>query len=94
MNRSELASNVAAGTLLSESDASSPVRAVFATIADAPACGETVTIAGFGTFSTRDRPARYGRKPRTGETIAIAASRAPALKACRTLRDAVNRELP
>ena len=92
MNRSELTSNVAAGASLSKSDAASAVRAVFATIADALARGETVTIAGFGTFSTRHRPARDGRNPRTGETIAIAASRTPAFKAGKTPRDAVNRE--
>ena len=68
------------------------VGAVFSTIADALADGETVTIAGFGTLSTKDRPAREGRNPRTGETIAIAASRTPAFKPGKALRDAVNRE--
>ena len=92
MNRSELVSNVAAGTSLSKSDAAAAITAVLATIADALARGETVSIAGFGTFSTRDRPAREGRNPRTGETIAIAASRTPAFKPGNTLRDAVNRE--
>ena len=92
MNRSELVSNVAAGTSLSKSDAAAAVAAVFATIADALARGETVTIAGFGTFSTRDRPAREGRNPRTGESTTIAASRAPTFKPGKTLRDAVNRE--
>ena len=92
MNRSKLASNVAAGTSLSKPDAAAAVRAVFATIADALARGETVAIAGFGTFSTRNRPAREGRNPRTGETIAIAARSAPAFKPGKTLRDAVNRE--
>jgi len=76
MTRSKLASNVAARTSLSKPDAATAVSAVFATIADALASEETVTIARFGTFSARDRPAREGRNPRTGATIAIAASRA------------------
>lgn len=92
MNRSELVSNVAAGTSLSKSDAAAAITAVLATIADALARGETVTIAGFGTFSTRDRPAREGRNPRTGERIAIAPSRTPTFKPGKALRDAVNRE--
>ena len=92
MNRSELSSNVAASASLSKSDAASPVSAVFATIAEALAGGETVTIAGFGTFSTRSRPARQGRHPATGETIAIAVSRAPSFKPGKSLRDAVHRK--
>ena len=91
MNRSELTTNVAAGTSLSKSDAASAVGAVFQTIADALAGGEAVTIAGFGAFATRDRPAREGRNPRTGEAIVIAASRTRAFKAGNALRNAVNR---
>ena len=91
MNRSELTENVAAGTSLSKSDAASAVGVVFQTIADTLAGGEAVTIAGFGTFATRDRPAREGRNPRTGETIAIAASPTPSFKAGKTLRESVNR---
>ncbi len=89
MNKRELAAQVAAGTSLSKSDADAAVSAVFSVIADALAGGETVTIAGFGAFSTRSRPARPGRNPRTGETITIAASTAPSFKAGKTLRDAV-----
>ena len=59
MNRSELVPHVAAGTSLSKSDAASAVGIVFHTIAG----GELVTIAGFGTFATRDRLVREGRKP-------------------------------
>ena len=89
MNRRELAAHVAARTSLSKSDAEAAVSAVFSTIANALASGETVTITGFGAFSTRSRPARTGRNPRTGETIAIAASTALSFKAGKTLRDAV-----
>ena len=89
MNKRELAARVAASTSLSRSEADAAVSAVFSAIADALAGGETVTIAGFGAFSTRSRPARPGRNPRTGEAITIAASTAPSFKAGKTLRDAV-----
>ena len=89
MNKRELAAHVAARTSLSKSDADAAVSAVFSAIADALASGEIVTIAGFGAFSTRSRPARQGRNPRTGESITIAASTAPSFKAGKTLRDAV-----
>ena len=67
---------------------------MFATIAEALARGETVSIAGFGTFATRSRAARQGRNPATGESIAIAASTAPSFKAGKALRDAVNAGTP
>ena len=89
MNKRELAAHVAVRMSLSKSDADAAVSAVFSVIADALASGETVTIAGFGAFSTRSLPARTGRNPRTGESIAIAASSAPSFKASKTLRDAV-----
>ena len=80
MNRTELSAQLAAQLiLLGRPDA------VFAAVGDSLAKGEPVSIAGFGTFTTKSRPARQGRNPRTGEAIAIAASTAPAL-----LRDAVN----
>lgn len=89
MNKADLTARVAARASLSSADADTAVRAVFSTIADALAGGETVRIAGFGTFSTRSRPARRGRNPRTGERIDVAASTTPAFKAGKTLRDAV-----
>lgn len=52
--------------------------------------GEPIAITGFGTFLVRERAARSGRNPKTGETIEIAASRAPAFKAGKGLKDAVN----
>ena len=90
MNKSELSSRVAATASMSRTEADTAVSAVFSAIADALAAGETVAIAGFGTFSTKERSARTGRNPRTGEAISIAASRAPAFKAGKALRDAVN----
>ena len=90
MNKSELSARVADAVSLSRTEAASAVNAVFLAIADALARGETVTVAGFGTFTTRRREARQGRNPRTGESIAIAASTTPAFKAGKALRDAVN----
>ena len=90
MIKAELAARVAAQASLSRAAADTAVNGVSSTIADALACGETVTIAGFGTFSTKSRPARQGRNPCTGETIAIAASTAPSFKAGKTLRAALN----
>ena len=90
MNKSELSARVADAVSLSRTQAASAVNTVFLAIADALARGETVTVAGFGTFTTRRREARQGRNPRTGESIAIAASTTPAFKAGKALRDAVN----
>jgi len=90
MNKSELSARVADAVSLSGTQAASAVNAVFLAIADALARGETVTVAGFGTFTTRRREARQGRNPRTGESITIAASTTPAFKAGKALRDAVN----
>ena len=90
MKKSDIASHVASDASLSRAAADAAVNAVFTAITDALAKGETVTITGFGTFSTRARPARQGRNPRTGERIAIAASTAPTFKPGKTLRDAVS----
>ena len=93
MNKTDLAARVATRTSISKANADAAVRAVFSAIADALADGETVTSAGFGAFSTRSRPARPGRNPRTGESIAIAASNTPSFKAGKPLREAVNNRL-
>ena len=90
MKKSDISSHVATQAFLSKADADSAVNAMFAAISDALAREEAVTIAGFGTFSTKRRPARQGRNPRTGESITIAASKVPSFKAGKTLRDAVN----
>ena len=90
MNKSEPVSRVAAETSLPRAAADRTVSTLFSVIADALADGETVTIAGFGTFAARSRAARQGRNPSTGEPVAIAASRAPSFKPGRTLRDTAN----
>ena len=90
MNRSELSAQLAAEFSLDKGAADRMVAAVFTAIGDSLAKGDAVSIAGFGTFATKSRPARQGRNPRTGEAIAIAASTAPAFKSGKALRDAVN----
>ena len=90
MNKSDLAGHVATQVAIPKATADRAVSALFAAIGAGLAEGEAVTIAGFGTFSTRSLPARQGRNPQTGERIAIAASRAPAFKAGKNLRDTVN----
>ncbi len=92
MNKSELISAVAESTDLSKKDATSAVEAVFATIQDTLAKGDKVQVIGFGTFEVRERAARKGRNPQTGKEIDIAASKVPAFKAGKALRDAVKGE--
>ena len=91
MNKSELSSRVASDASLSKATADSVVNAVFSAITDTLARGESVAIAGFGTFTTRARAARQGRNPQNGESITIAASTVPGFKAGKTLRDAVSK---
>ena len=91
MNKSKLSSLTASKTGLSEADANSAVDAFFDAILDALANGDTVSLVRFGTFLTRDRAARQGRNPRTGEPIQIAASRLPAFKAGKAFRNTVRK---
>ena len=89
MHKSELAARVADKLSVPKPTADASVTALFEIIGEALARGESVSIAGFGTFSVKDRAARQGRNPRTGETIAIAASKVPSFKAAKGLRDTV-----
>jgi len=90
MNKSELIEAVAQSADLSKAGASRAVDAVVESITAALKQGDQVTLVGFGTFSVRERAARTGRNPRTGETINIAASKVPGFKAGKALKDAVN----
>ncbi len=90
MNKSELITEVAEKTGLTKKDAEGAVKAVIDTITDAMIQGDKVQLVGFGTFEVRERAARFGRDPRTGESMEIAASKAPAFKAGQGLKDAVN----
>lgn len=90
MNKGELTKRLAGRTGISKAAAKDAVDGVFETIREALANGEEARILGFGTFGTRNRPARTARNPRTGESLSISASTAPVFKAGRTLKDAVN----
>jgi len=90
MNKSELIEAVAQAADLSKAAASRAVDAVVESITAALKQGDQVTLVGFGTFAVRERAARSGRNPRTGETINISASKVPAFKAGKALKDAVN----
>jgi DNA-binding protein HU-beta len=90
MNKGELIDAVAASAGLSRADATKAVDAVLDNVTRALAGGNSVSLVGFGTFTVKDRAARMGRNPRTGEPIEIAASRVPGFKAGKALKDAVN----
>ncbi len=90
MNKSELISAIADGSSLTKADAGRALDATIDAITNSLKDGEPVTLIGFGTFEVRDRAARAGRNPRTGETIQIKASKNPAFKAGKALKDAVN----
>ncbi len=90
MNKTELIAEVAEKAGLSKKDAEAAVKAVIDSVTDALVDGDKVQLVGFGTFEVRERAARCGRDPRTGESMEIAASKAPAFKAGQALKDAVN----
>ncbi|SFB88396.1 DNA-binding protein HU-beta [Alkalibacterium subtropicum] len=88
-NKAELIEKVASSADLTKKDATAAVEAVFESIKDTLADGEKVQIIGFGNFEVRDRAARKGRNPQTGEEIQIPATKVPAFKAGKALKDAV-----
>lgn len=91
MNKTELITAVAEKTQLSKKDCESAINATLDTIAEALTDGEKVVLVGFGTFEVRKRAARKGRNPATKEEIMIPASKAPAFKAGKNLKDRVNK---
>lgn len=89
MNKSELVEHVAKVADLTKVAAANTVDAVIEAITKALKKGEEVTLVGFGTFKVRNRAARTGRNPQTGDTIKIKAAKVPAFKAGKALKDAV-----
>lgn len=89
MNKSELVAAIAAKANLSKKDAEAALNALTDAVADVLKKGDKITLVGFGTFETRARAAREGRNPQTGATIKIAASKIPAFKSGKALKDAV-----
>ncbi len=90
MNKNELIDTVADATGLSKADAARAVDAFTGAVSNALKAGDSVALVGFGTFEVRSRSARTGRNPQTGGTIDIPASKAPAFKPGKALKDAVN----
>jgi len=89
MNKADLVSKVAEKTDFTKKDAEKAVSAVLASIEEALSGGEKVQLVGFGTFEIRERAARKGRNPQTGQEINIAAAKVPVFKAGKALRESV-----
>ena len=90
MNKNDLVQAVADEANLSKADAGRAIDAVVSAIGNTLKQGGSVSLVGFGTFLVRERAARTGRNPRTGEELTIAASKNPVFKAGKALKDAVN----
>ncbi|WP_257351233.1 HU family DNA-binding protein [Pseudalkalibacillus decolorationis] len=89
MNKRDLIQNVADRTGLSKKHSTTAVNAVIDAITQELTAGENVQLIGFGSFEVRQRQARTGRNPQTGETIQISATRTPAFKPGKQLKEAV-----
>ena len=89
MNKTELVAAVAQKTGLTKKDAERVVNAAVDTVVESMKKGEKVQLSGFGIFEVKTREARVGRNPRTKESIQIPATKTPAFKASKTLKDAV-----
>lgn len=89
MNKTDLIGQVAGKTDLTKKDVEKVINTLFATIEDVLREGDKVQLIGFGTFEVRERQARKGRNPQTGEEIEIPATRIPAFKAGKALKDAI-----
>ncbi|WP_409179094.1 HU family DNA-binding protein [Brevibacillus fortis] len=89
MNKTELIAKVTETTELTKKDSTKAVDAMLEAIADALKSGDKVSLVGFGNFEVRERAARKGRNPQTGEEIEIAASKMPAFKPGKELKDSV-----
>ncbi|RSV16232.1 HU family DNA-binding protein [Sphingomonas sp. ABOLG] len=87
MNTSDLAKKIASTTELSEAKVKATIQALFSEIADAAGRGEETSIPGFGKFSVKDRPARQGRNPATGQPMEIAASKKVSFTPAKGLKD-------
>jgi len=90
MNKSELIEAISSKADLPKTSAARALDATIESIIDALKADDSVSVVGFGTFVVRERQARTGRNPKTGESINIPASKAPAFKAGKALKDAVN----
>ncbi len=90
MNKAELVAKVAEKSGITKKDAEKAVAGIFAAVQETLVEGGKVQILGFGTFEVKERAARTGRNPQTGEELQIAASRNPSFKPGKALKEAVN----
>lgn len=90
MNKSELIEAIAEEADIPKSAAERALNAFTATVSKGLTEGDSVVLVGFGTFSIKERAARTGRNPKTGEAIEIAAAKVPHFKPGKSLKDAVN----
>ncbi|MBN8727874.1 MAG: HU family DNA-binding protein [Xanthomonadales bacterium] len=89
MNKGEFIGAIADASGLTKADAERAVEGMFNVVKKTLKSGEPISLVGFGTFEVRERAARTGRNPRTGETLKIKASKVPAFKAGKALKDAL-----
>jgi DNA-binding protein HU-beta len=92
MNKKELVQTIAKEADVTINDADRCLDALTKAITQSLAKNDNVTLVGFGTFQVKDRSAREGRNPKTGETIQIKASKVPSFKAGKTLKDVINKK--
>ncbi|MES9968575.1 MAG: HU family DNA-binding protein [Candidatus Thiodiazotropha sp.] len=90
MNKAELIEAMAESADISKAAAGRALDGMVEAVTKAMKAGDTLSLVGFGTFSVKERAAREGRNPQTGETIKIKASRIPSFKAGKALKDAIN----
>ena len=91
MNKAELVAAIAEKTELSKKDSEKALKAFIDVVTEELTKGEKIQLVGFGTFEVSERAAREGRNPQTGETMKIAASKAPKFKAGKALKDVINK---
>ena len=89
-SKAELITQIAEKSELSKKDSEKALAAVISSITEALTNGDKVQLVGFGTFEIRDRKEKESKNPRTGEKIIVPAKKAPAFKAGKALKDAVN----
>lgn len=89
MNKAELIDAVAESADISKAEAGRAIDGMTAAVSNALKKDDSVTLVGFGTFSVRERAARKGRNPQTGEEINIKAAKLPVFKAGKTLKDTI-----
>ncbi|MEA3250761.1 MAG: HU family DNA-binding protein [Pseudomonadota bacterium] len=90
MNKSELIEAIAASADIPKAAASRALDAMIDTVSDTLKKGDSVALVGFGTFTVKERAARTGRNPQTGQPINIEAAKVPSFKAGKALKDSVN----